>query len=211
MPQKILLDVPYVTQMKIGAQAGGNYYNDTKGCWYAAICMLAYYQEQGPRMGVPDQMTQVTKMKNEGGVAISQTAMVSEPMGSRYAELMENEGLTTIPLPPLRKWTGEQLCQILTEKGPCYIRMGFLNEDGDLSGGHAVVLVGCNATTKKLTYHCPMDGPKRVMTIQKFNDLFKWTGELSAKYSMMYMPKNARGSGSASQLLKKWFLSKIGR
>ena len=38
----VYLDVPYVPQT-----------GDPTGCWYASACMIGYFFEVGPRMGVP--------------------------------------------------------------------------------------------------------------------------------------------------------------
>ena len=42
----ILLPVPWVTQKKEN-------YEDPTGCWYASACMIGFFFEQGPRMGLP--------------------------------------------------------------------------------------------------------------------------------------------------------------
>ena len=47
MPHDIHLDVPFMTQMKVGAHSGGNYFNDSTGCRYSAVCMLGYLFEKG--------------------------------------------------------------------------------------------------------------------------------------------------------------------
>ena len=47
------LNVPFVTQLGIGAHAPGGGIDDPTGCWYASACMVAFSFEAGPRLGVP--------------------------------------------------------------------------------------------------------------------------------------------------------------
>ncbi|MGI9280485.1 MAG: papain-like cysteine protease family protein [Endozoicomonas sp.] len=70
----IYLNVPYVTQKKIGGHIiGGETREDPTGCWYAAVSMLGYYREQGPRLGVPSQYVKLNgqpqKVDNKGNTA----------------------------------------------------------------------------------------------------------------------------------------------
>lgn len=184
----ILLDVPFVTQMKVGAHAGGNYYNDTTGCWYAGVCMLGYYRAPGPRMGVPAQYSITKQMRDKNDNIIADTATAAEPIWARYDQLKTNEHLVAVDLPKDKKWTCAALCKILQEKGPCFIRRGFLDNAGNLTGGHIIVLVGSKESTNKIIYHCPTDGPNLEMAIDNFNKVFKWDDEKAKEYSMMYLP-----------------------
>lgn len=204
MSHDIHLDVPFVTQMKIGAHAGGNYWNDTTGCWYAAVCMISYYYEAGPRKGVPAQYTINKFMRDKNDNVIGEMTIASEPIGARYDELMKNEGLESIELPSNKKWNCEQLCRILETKGPCYIRRGFRNKHtGALEGGHAIVMVGCEISTQSVFFHCPTLGPNRKVSIAEFNDMFKWDDPRAVKFSMMYKPKKEKGR-SVSDLIKNF-------
>lgn len=199
-----MLDVPFVTQMKVGAHAGGNYYNDTTGCWYAGICMIAYYYAPGPRQGVPAQFTISKFTRDKDDKVTKVKAIVAEPMGARYEELMANEGLATVPLPGGKQWTCESLCDILATKGPCFVRRGFRNKTtGVLTGGHIIVLVGCKISSRKVYYHCPTKGPSQEVTIEAFNDMFKWDDPKAAKYSMMCKP-NASAGSSVKDLVRKF-------
>ncbi len=203
MAADIHLEVPFVTQMKVGAHAGGNYFNDTTGCWYAGVCMLAYYQAPGPRLGVPAQYTIVKRMRNQQGALTNHRAIAAEPIGARYDELKKNEGLETVPLPPLKKWTCIDLAKILKQHGPCFVRRGFRNQAGNLVGGHIIVLVGSKISTNTVIYHCPTKGADLEMAIDKFNSVFKWDDPRAATYSMMYKAKGSGGS-SVSDLIKKF-------
>ena len=51
-----VLEVPYVRQLNIGGHIPGNTesWDDPTGCWYASVCMIGYFFEQGPRFGVPE-------------------------------------------------------------------------------------------------------------------------------------------------------------
>ena len=206
MPRDTMLDVPFVTQLKIGAHAGGNYWNDRTGCWYAAICMVAYFQEQGPRRGAPAQYTIPKHMRDKDNHVIGDMVVASEPIGARYAELMANEGLKTVELPQSKQWSCLALCEILESKGPCYVRRGFRDKaTGVLKGGHAIVLVGCKMSLKKVYYHCPTLGPDREVSIDDFNDMFKWDDPRAPTYSLMYKPKGGGGGGSSVAELRKKF------
>ncbi len=182
--------------MKVGAHAGGHYFNDTTGCWYAAVCMLGYYRAPGPRLGVPEQYSKTKYMrKSTGEVDRAFTATVAEPMGGRYEQLKTNEGLVSVDLPKSKQWDCTTLWQILQQKGPCYVRRGFVNPTtGELQGGHAIVLVGANPGTDIVYHHCPTVGPYQEMSIADWNACFKWDdSRAQAGYSMMYLPPNRNG------------------
>lgn len=204
MASDIHLKVPFVTQMKVGAHAGGNYFNDTTGCWYAAICMIAYYHAPGPRLGVPALYKKTKYMRDQQGNLTQHTAIAAEPIGGdSYETLKKNEGLEAVPLPALKKWTCLQLAKILGQHGPCYVRRGFRNNVGQLVGGHAIVLVGSKLSTNTVIYHCPTVGANLEMAIDEFNRVFKWDDPRAAKYSMMYKRKGSSGS-SVGELIKKF-------
>ena len=79
----IYLDVPFVSQLGFGDP--DKPMNDKTGCWYASACMVAYFFEAGPRLGVPEKYDPAkghTAMKNE-----------------EYPTLMVNEHLVAVTLP----------------------------------------------------------------------------------------------------------------
>jgi hypothetical protein len=79
----IILTVPFVSQLNIGGSplAGGRH--DPTGCWYAAISMLGYYREIGPRLGVPEQYVRPdgTPQKTDLGFQGGRGATASLAMG----------------------------------------------------------------------------------------------------------------------------------
>jgi hypothetical protein len=204
MAADIHLDVPFVTQINIGKHAGGNYTNEWTGCWYAAVCMVAYFHEAGPRLGVPAQYT-LPKFgrKQDGTIDPTHRYLAPEPIGARYAELKANEGLVAVPLPADKKWTCIRLSQILKEHGPCYVRRGFL-QNGVLTGGHAIVLVGSKMSNNTVIYHCPTNGPDQVMSIDEWNKVFKWSDARAKDYSMMYKRGKAAPAGRVKALVQQF-------
>jgi hypothetical protein len=201
----ILLTVPFVSQLNIGGSplAGGRH--DPTGCWYAAISMLGYYREIGPRLGVPEQYVKPdgTPQKTDLGFQGGRGATASLAMGHNYEKLMKNEGLMTVPLPQGKSWSTEQLAGILTKFGPCYVRRGFIR-DGKLTGGHAIVLVGALASADQVVVHDPWKGPNQKMSIAEFNRVFKFNDARAASYSMMYKPVASSRSHPVSELRKRF-------
>jgi hypothetical protein len=190
----ILLDVPHVGQRDIGAHAGHESRAELNGCWYAATCMVSYFWEIGPRLGVPKQY--------EGGHN-------PKPMSRRYSTLKANENYEGALLPATRTWSAFPLYWILMKHGPCYVRRGFRDKFGKLTGGHAVVLTGCNISSSEV---CVLDpwysqdnrgaGPDRWRqhhSIDAFNDFFKWE-EPTPGTSLMY--KKQANPGEARQHIK---------
>jgi hypothetical protein len=179
----IYLTVPFVTQVNIGAQAGiGGGRTEKMGCWYAAVSMLGHYREIGPRLGVPEQY-----VKPDGTPQGLDAKGNIQPlgMGKNYQKLVENEGLTLIPLPADKKWTCDQLADILRDCGPCYMRTKLFNATGHFIGGHIIVLVGSKASTNTVTVHDPAKGPNIELTIDELNARFNWDETPVSKYSMM--------------------------
>src|SRR4051812_30099029 len=99
----IYLNVPFVSQLGYGDPA--NPHNDWAGCWYAAACMVAFFFEAGPRLGLPEKYDAAkgyhAGMRNE-----------------EYPKLMANEHLAAIPLPASKAWGGSQLADLLRRYGP---------------------------------------------------------------------------------------------
>ncbi len=74
-----------------------------------------------------------------------------------------------------------------------------------LKGGHAIVLVGCKMSILKVYFHCPTLGPDQEVSIDDFNDMFKWDDPRASTYSMMYKPQGGGGGPrSVSDLIRKY-------
>ena len=194
----IYLNVPYVSQLNIGSKAGPNGgRNDPTGCWYAAISMIGYYYEAGPRLGVPEQYVKPSGAPQKADKWGNTAAF---GMGKNYDKLLENENLVTVPLPKDKIWTCMKLVQILNQHGPCYVRRGFINQ-GKLVGGHAVVLVGAKTSSNEVILHDPWTGPDKHMSIADFNKVFKWEGERATKYSIMHKARRTGAAKTVEQLV----------
>lgn len=177
----ILLDVSHVGQRDIGAHAGHESRSEVNGCWYAATCMVSYFWEIGPRLGVPEQYA--------GGHD-------PQPMGARYGDLKANENYEGVLLPAAKIWTAVQLYKVLENHGPCYVRRGFRDATtGQLTGGHAIVLIGCSISANQVCILDPWyskDGGgagankwRQHHSLDAFNDFFKWQ-EWMPRISLMY-------------------------
>lgn len=175
---KIHLNVPYVSQVNIGGHIEGEEgRTERMGCWYAAACMLGYFRENGPRLGMPSQYLTSNGLPRLIGGTLQPAAM-----GKNTPELAANEGWKQLPLPQDKAWTCEQLITILQKCGPCYMRT-----KSSPTVGHILVLVGADSDAKTVTVHDPARGPNRTFPIDDLNRIFKWDGE-RARYSMMYKP-----------------------
>ena len=105
---KFRMDVPLVPQAR------------NNSCWYAAACMVSYYREAGPRLGMP-KVWQANK-----GISVAQESA-----------LAKNEGLSTFPLPKSKDFSEAGLYAALKQAGPLWSAG---NWDGE--GMHIVVLTG---------------------------------------------------------------------
>ena len=190
MADFIELDVPFVSQRDIGIYTGTASHSEGNGCWYAGTCMVSYFWEIGPRLGVPAQYTSQTNHNDPA------------PMGARYAELATSEGFQQYQVPNSNVWTIKELYDVVKSKGPCYVRRGFRDANGDLQGGHIIVLIGAHKTRKQVSvldpwvkYTKPMKvfgitlrksshKGRQVCSLDEFNDFFKFDSRRA--YSLMY-------------------------
>ncbi len=188
-----LLDVPYVGQFKIGGHVPEyKTHSEQNGCWYASTCMVSYFWEAGPRLGVPAQY--------------AANPADPKPMGARYNELMTNEHFASVTLPPDKKWTADRLMDVLGARGPCYVRRGF-RVNGALTGGHAIVLIGANNIKDEIALLDPWNDAGnptglRFCSAAEFTDFFKWDDLNAAKYSLMYK-KQASDVKARSHVMTK--------
>ena len=188
MAEYIDLEIPFVSQMDIGIHTGTAGHSEKTGCWYASTCMVSYFWETGPRLGVPDLYAGTNNPKG-----ISAT---------HYPNLISNEGFKSYPVPTNNQWTIEELYNVVKTKGPCYVRRGYRNAEGRLTGGHAIVLKGANKTTQQVAFLDPAvnytkpvkflgktlikskhEG-RKVYSLEEVNSFFKFDG--NRQYSLMY-------------------------
>jgi hypothetical protein len=143
--------------------------------------MLGFYRAAGPRLGVPAQY-----QNPDGSSRLDSTGSLQPlAMGVNYPALVENEGLTHIPIPASKAWTCEKLAEILRDCGPCYMRTKLYSSSGTFLGGHILVLVGAKTSTDTVILHDPARGPNLERPIAWLNGLFNWDDNERLKYSMM--------------------------
>jgi len=168
----ILLEVPYVTQLKPG-------FEDPTGCWYASACMVAYYFGAGPRQGVPEIHSAVLKGQGWTGFGNTQhlatgsdaakRAMTWWGKGESEHELLaKREGLVPVPNcdNPSYAFTVEEIEKLLRAKGPIF--MYWTKTSGTSTYGHASVIIGAYTDKKLIAYHDPENAPGQVMSIGNF-------------------------------------------
>lgn len=177
----IYLDVPFVTQRGIGGVR-----DDPLGCWYASACMVAYYFEAGPRLGIPEKFNK--EFKNaDGSTYIGHSAA----QYTDYATLIVNEHLKNVDKPANKKWTAAALCDLLRKFGPQsygWVKTG----SGGHKYGHRSVLIGYEEGDDKVIYHDPENAPHQKMKLADWNSCFNWPNP----YGML------RRDGPAYQVLK---------
>jgi hypothetical protein len=150
----LLLDVPLVGQVQ------------AMDCWYAAACMVAYYQEAGPRLGLPRAWVA------DRGVA-----------STAFARLAAVEGLIPVPLPSgAHAATNYDIFGWLVNHGPLWAA-------GDWYGfGHVIVITGIEGDTVHINDPDDQqggdDGRRATETITWFNDHLWW----DVAGSLMYKP-----------------------
>ena len=129
-------------------------------CWYASACMVAYYREAGPRLGVPERW-----IENKGLVA------------SEFIRLAQAEGLKSIKRPQ-SALTAQHLEVFLRNYGPIWCA-------GRWDGlGHIVVLTGVDGRKVYINDPNPRKG-RREQSLVWFNQNL-WN---KVEGCMMYMPE----------------------
>jgi hypothetical protein len=192
----IYLDVNFVSQLNYG---GGM--NDYTGCWYCSACMVAYYFEQGPRMGVPE-LHSGTMTKEErkalsqylGSIGESRNVQGHSATGTKRSAaclaihgitgknehelLAEREGLQPVPrCADAFDYTITILERMLRKYGPIFFY--WRKPHGSSSYGHASVIIGTK-DDGTVIYHDPENAPNSEMSIATFNSKRQqWT------YAMM--------------------------
>ncbi len=156
----VYLDVGFISQLTPGNR-------DPLGCWYASACMVGYFFEQGPRLGVPELYQPAAPNRSGGHLGIPP---------SMFKALAKNEQLEAVPGAG-DALNSKELKELLRSSGPLWFAW-YKTADGK-SYGHVSVAIGVDDTT--LTYHDPEDAPKSRMSIDLFNArrATKAVGELS--------------------------------
>jgi hypothetical protein len=114
-------------------------------CWYASACMVAYYFEAGPRLGLPKQYAANTGINPNLGEIIT---------------LAKAEHLEAV-LASNRNWTEVGLERTLRDFGPIWAA-GFW-----YGSGHAVVVTGVDGN--KVFLNDPDGGVEKEGTLGWFN------------------------------------------
>lgn len=181
-PPPITLDVPFVTQLEIGAHAvkhQDDVWDDLTGCWYASACMVGYHFEPGPRQGLPELL----KVPRPGprGDFIGHLATGSQGANATLANhndlLAERENLEPVQncAAPYLYSYGE-INRLLRERGPIFFYWQKAHNGNTY--GHASVIIGVDS--QGIIYHDPEGQPKARMTLLQFNlQRQKW------KYALM--------------------------
>ena len=188
----IKLDVPFITQLGIGGHVkrslmsrikGTNKPNpidDPTGCWYASACMVGYFFEKGPRLGIPELYKKALGGGQLGHHATgSDSALVLE--ANHHDLLAEREQLEPVPnCATNHAYTLDELEKLLSEGGPIFLY--WTKSHGGQSYGHASVIIG--ADSKNVIFHDPEKAPNSKMKIDRFNEARqKW------KYALMQRKK----------------------
>lgn len=142
---KVQLDVPLVEQKK------------NMSCWYASACMVAYYREAGPRLGLPDVW------KANTGLSFG-----------AVDNLAKAEGLSVFPHPNVGKFSAADIYAALKQAGPLWcagLWYGF---------GHCIVLTGTDG--KNVIFNDPAGDKNKKETVDWFNKKLLW----SLKNSLLY-------------------------
>jgi ABC-type bacteriocin/lantibiotic exporter with double-glycine peptidase domain len=117
---------------------------NTMSCWYASVCMVAYFREAGPRLGIPE------KWEANTGINLND-----------FIRLAQAEGLKSI-MAPAGNLTEQQLEVFLRNNGPLWCA-------GQWDGfPHIVVLTGVENGNVYINDPNPAKG-ERVETIAWFN------------------------------------------
>lgn len=145
----VKLDVPLVKQRR------------NMSCWYASVCMVAYFREAGPRLGLPD------KWNANAGISLDD-----------FIKLAQGEGLVSIRS-PASNLTEQQLEVFLRNDGPIWCA-------GKWDGvPHIVVLTGVENGKVYVNDPNPLKG-ERVETLAWFNQKL----DKHVKSCMMYKPRS---------------------
>jgi Papain-like cysteine protease AvrRpt2 len=192
----VYLNVPFVSQLNYGHN---NKENDPTGCWYSSVCMVGYYFEQGPRLGVPELHTGFGKTtaerlalekylgyKGHAPTGSTQSADIRAYHGVTEHEhdlLARRERLAPVPdCDSPHVYTPRELESYLRNGGPIFFYWN--KTHGSNTYGHASVIIGVNDAM--VMYHDPEEAPgagssaNSRVTLAGFNGMRQ-----QCKYGMM--------------------------
>jgi hypothetical protein len=197
----LYLDVPYVSQLNYG---GGM--NDYTGCWYCSACMLGYYFEAGPRLGVPEIHTGSLTAEQRAALAsvlgttsghaatgsAQSAAMMAVAGGGRSEHdlLAAREGLVPVAdCAAAHTYTPAELEATLRAYGPVFFY--WMKTHGGSTYGHASVVVGVCESSRTIAYHDPETGSgNSAMKLATFNaKRQRWKYALMHKNVTSHTPK----------------------
>jgi hypothetical protein len=158
----VYLDVTFVSQLSFGGSGAISSYGpagqrDPTGCWYAGACMVSYFFEAGPRLGVPS----LYSLRNSGHFGHN---VLTVP---EVAILAQNEKLEPVP-GAAGAFSSEALEEMLRKSGPLWFAWTKTNSAGQ-TYGHVSVVIGVNGS--QVCFHDPEDGSKSEMSVDRFNSL----------------------------------------
>jgi hypothetical protein len=161
----VYLEVPFVSQLTFGGDGASSSYGpqgkrDPTGCWYASACMVAYFFEAGPRLGVPSLYQ--PGLYGHGGHKVITVGAVSTLARHENLEAVAGSGGSV---------TGEWLEEQIRSSGPLWFAWLKTNSKGQ-TYGHACVIIGTNGSSA--VFHDPEDAPKSSISLTELNaKLFK--------------------------------------
>lgn len=183
----VTLKVPFVTQLRIGGHVVGvTPRDDPTGCWYASACMVGFYFEAGPRLGVPELFKRALADGLLGHYATG-SGPANQLSANHHDLLAQREHLE--PVAHCDKYHFFKLDaveELLRTRGPIFFY--WMKQHGSNQYGHASVIIGTD--NSGIIYHDPESAPNSKMPIAQFNSARqKW------KYALMQ--RKARGGVAA--------------
>ncbi len=164
----VRLNVPFFSQLGIGASPGNPGRDDPTGCWYACACMIGAFYEIGPRLGVPELFTRQLGGGRVGHrMLMDTTARTGTP--DYFALFMEREHLAANPVSadPLMVFDAELIEDLLNRQGP--ILFFWMKTGRGSTIGHASVIIGVEGDD--IIYHDPERAPGLRMSVSLFNSV----------------------------------------
>jgi Papain-like cysteine protease AvrRpt2 len=168
----IYLSVPFVTQLDFGDPT--HPIRDYTGCWYASVCMVNYYFEQGPRYGMPEMFNKSKQLKNAKGEIYTNNYHSALPL-NRFVELAANENLQLVDLPASKAFTSVALFDLLNTYGPLTMCWKKTSASTGKVYGHCSTVVGLKEGPDRLIFHDPEKAPNSELTLDDFNAKLIWT------------------------------------